>query len=91
MPVIMGIIASMAALVGYALAVIGTLIILAIISLVKHIRRKMQERKQEQLTKAGNQPVAGQIVKTEITDKQELYIEPNKHTIQNSQTIEQKN
>ena len=89
MPVIMAIIASMAALIGYMLAVIGTLIILAIISLVKYIRRKMQERKQDQLAKAGNQPVAGQIVRTESTDKHNLRIALNRvQTLPTEQKVE---
>ncbi|MGC8942468.1 MAG: hypothetical protein ACP5KF_07410, partial [Sulfurihydrogenibium sp.] len=60
-------------IVSYMLAVIGTLIILAIISLVRYIKRKMQERKQEQVVKTGNQPVAGQV-RTESSDKHSLRI-----------------
>lgn len=91
MPVIMGIIASMVAIVGYALVAIGTVLILAIISLIKHIRRKMKERKQlqEQIAKAGNQPVAGQIVRTESTDKHNLRITLNRvQTLPTEQKIE---
>ena len=90
MPVIMGIIASMVALLSYMFAVIATLIIFFIlVPLFKYIKKKIQEW--NQVAKAESQPETSQIIKTEITDKQELYIEPNKHTIQNSQTIEQKN
>ncbi|PMP76318.1 MAG: hypothetical protein C0178_06175 [Sulfurihydrogenibium sp.] len=87
----MGIIASMVAIVGYALVAIGTVLILAIISLIKHIRRKMKERKQlqEQIAKAGNQPVAGQIVRTESTDKHNLRITLNRvQTLPTEQKIE---